>query len=238
MGTHKADHRFSYYQRRMRPAGGRAIWPPSYNARSRMSHLGPYRCSRLGAVFRVHYGIVSPRIYRDRTDSTNQFRLSSDPIDHSSYSGTRGMGGLGTRLYVSRNRPGRGHLGHGGITALAGRGTIGRRKRLSMSEKCIAHLQSPIGQLEIVGSASGVSSVHFAETDNRATAIPHCLISCVAQLEEYFAGARREFSLQLDLEGTEFQKKVWEKLLSIPFGKTVSYLDLAIALGNRKAIRA
>ena len=107
-----------------------------------------------------------------------------------------------------------------------------------MDEKLTVYYRSPIGMLEIIGSEDGVSSVLFEETNRRTGEIPSCLKSCVLQLEEYFNGVRTEFSLDLDLQGTDFQKRVWEKLLNIPFGKTVSYLDLAIALGNRKSIRA
>lgn len=107
-----------------------------------------------------------------------------------------------------------------------------------MTEKLTAYYRSPIGLLEICGSENGVSSVLFAEPAGGMEAIPPCLRSCVLQLEEYFDGARKEFSLKLDLQGTEFQKRVWAELLKIPFGKTVSYLDIAVALGNRKSIRA
>jgi methylated-DNA-[protein]-cysteine S-methyltransferase len=58
------------------------------------------------------------------------------------------------------------------------------------------------------------------------------------QLDEYFSRKREAFTLPLDLKGTEFQKKVWAELLNIPFGKTVSYKELSIRLGDVKAIRA
>ena len=58
------------------------------------------------------------------------------------------------------------------------------------------------------------------------------------QLKEYFAGTRKEFDVPLDIEGTEFQKKVWEELKKIPYGKTISYKTLAEKLGDVKSIRA
>lgn len=58
------------------------------------------------------------------------------------------------------------------------------------------------------------------------------------QLEEYFAGKRKTFDLPLKLDGTEFQKRVWQELLKIPYGKTISYKELAKAVGNEKACRA
>ncbi len=58
------------------------------------------------------------------------------------------------------------------------------------------------------------------------------------QLVEYFKGERKEFALDLDIVGTEFQQRVWKALMEIPFGKTVSYKDIAIAVGNPRALRA
>jgi methylated-DNA-[protein]-cysteine S-methyltransferase len=107
-----------------------------------------------------------------------------------------------------------------------------------MIEKISTYFRSPIGVIEIIGSESGVSSVLFAEQAEEYTEIPACLEDCVSQLNEYFNDGRKEFSLKLDLHGTDFQKRVWHKLLRIPFGKTVSYLDIAIAIGNRKSTRA
>ena len=60
----------------------------------------------------------------------------------------------------------------------------------------------------------------------------------VGQLDEYFAGTRREFDVPLLFVGTDFQKKVWDELLKIPFGKTVSYGELAAKIGKPRAVRA
>jgi len=107
-----------------------------------------------------------------------------------------------------------------------------------MSDLLKTCYRSPIGMLEIIGSERGIVAIHFVEDAQPSLEIPADLMECVRQLDEYFAGARQEFSLTLDLRGTEFQKRVWRELLKIPFGKTVSYLDVAIALGDRKTIRA
>jgi methylated-DNA-[protein]-cysteine S-methyltransferase len=64
------------------------------------------------------------------------------------------------------------------------------------------------------------------------------LIETRRQLQEYFAGQRNVFDLPLDFAGTEFQKKVWQALLSIPYGQTRSYRDIAEQIGNIKAVRA
>jgi methylated-DNA-[protein]-cysteine S-methyltransferase len=58
------------------------------------------------------------------------------------------------------------------------------------------------------------------------------------QLDEYFAGKRKEFDIPTRLEGTEFQKRVWEELRKIPYGKTVTYKDIAEAVGCPKGFRA
>ena len=68
--------------------------------------------------------------------------------------------------------------------------------------------------------------------------IPEVLEDAVSQLNEYFKGERKTFSLKLNPEGTDFQKRVWDALLTIPFGKTTSYLQLSKDLGDVKAIRA
>lgn len=57
------------------------------------------------------------------------------------------------------------------------------------------------------------------------------------QLEEYLSGKRTEFDIEIEMIGTEFQKKVWKELLNIPYGETRSYKDIAIVIGNEKACR-
>ena len=98
--------------------------------------------------------------------------------------------------------------------------------------------QSPTGLLEIQASDEGLRAVSFMSNilieeekniHNQLT---------INQLKEYFAGKRKVFDLTYDLEGTDFQKRVWYELLKIPFGKTQSYMDVTVALGDRKAIRA
>ena len=71
-----------------------------------------------------------------------------------------------------------------------------------------------------------------------STKIPKELKEAVLQLKEYFEGKRTEFSFKINPAGTDFQQKVWQELLNIPFGKTCSYLELSKKLGDVKAIRA
>jgi methylated-DNA-[protein]-cysteine S-methyltransferase len=68
--------------------------------------------------------------------------------------------------------------------------------------------------------------------------IPESLQDCVQQLSEYFNDTRKEFNLKLNPQGTEFQKRVWNELLNVPFGKTRTYSEQSKKLGNIKAIRA
>ena len=102
-----------------------------------------------------------------------------------------------------------------------------------------AVISSPIGLLHITGDDEGVQEVTFL-TDNQpiSTIIPDSLSTCVAQLSEYFDGKREDFDLKLNPQGTEFQRKVWEILLEIPFSKTRSYLEQSKVFGDVKAIRA
>ncbi len=99
-------------------------------------------------------------------------------------------------------------------------------------------IQSPVGILEITGSADGIRSILFIDKAIESTEVPPVLQNCVNQLNEYFAGTRKQFDLVLDPAGTDFQLKVWEQLLTIPFGKTISYLDLAKLTGRETNTRA
>ncbi len=111
-----------------------------------------------------------------------------------------------------------------------------------MYSLAIAHLESPIGRLEVRGCLRGVQAVHFVEGTGRRGSrrgpVPAAVSSCLRQLDEYFRGTRRTFSVKLDLRGTDFQMKVWRLLLEIPFGQTASYRGIAAAAGNAKATRA
>ena len=80
-------------------------------------------------------------------------------------------------------------------------------------------------------------SVLYSE-EKESDIIPEELQDCVVQLNDYFEGKRRAFDLKLNPSGTFFQKQVWNELQQIPFGKTISYLDLSKKLGDVKAIRA
>lgn len=101
-----------------------------------------------------------------------------------------------------------------------------------------AFVQTPLGVAKIVGNEDGIAVISILETDKVTTIIPVVLQEAVKQLNDYFAGNRNDFDFKINPSGTDFQQKVWQELLNIPFGKTMSYLDLSKKLGNVKAIRA
>jgi len=102
-----------------------------------------------------------------------------------------------------------------------------------------AFLNTPLGIIEICGSEEGIRSVSFrGDQKIESERIPETLVECHRQLREYFEGQRREFSLLLDPQGTEFQKGVWKQLGRIRFGETSSYKEQSEKLGDLKAIRA
>ncbi len=103
-----------------------------------------------------------------------------------------------------------------------------------------AVIGSPIGKIEIKGDGSGILTVMFLDNDEMVVSetIPSELKEAVTQLQEYFNGERREFTLKLSPKGTDFQQKVWKELEKIPYGKTVSYQQIANNFGNPKVIRA
>lgn len=103
-------------------------------------------------------------------------------------------------------------------------------------ESCF--IESPLGIAKIVGDENGIAQISLLDDGVFSKEIPKVLQECVLQLQEYFEGIRTEFTFKVTPKGTDFQKRVWQELLNIPFGKTISYLDLAKKLGDIKVIRA
>lgn len=102
-----------------------------------------------------------------------------------------------------------------------------------------AYIQTPLGIAKLEGDVDGLAVVSILNDVQEITDIvPEVLEDAVYQLNEYFEGKRTQFDLQLNLTGTDFQKKVWDALLKIPHGKTCSYMELSKTLGDPKAIRA
>lgn len=97
---------------------------------------------------------------------------------------------------------------------------------------------SPIGLIELSATSVALTTLYFVEEPRHAATNNAILTTAVTQLAEYFAGARRQFDLPLHFQGTAFQQQVWQQLLTVPYGKTVPYQEIANALGNPKAVRA
>jgi methylated-DNA-[protein]-cysteine S-methyltransferase len=107
-------------------------------------------------------------------------------------------------------------------------------------------MKSPVGELKLVASDKGLAAILW-EHDNpqrvRLTPVSEdknnpVLLEAERQLKDYFSGKRKSFTVKLDFKGTEFQKKVWAALLTIPFGETRSYGQIAKQIQNPKAVRA
>ena len=101
-----------------------------------------------------------------------------------------------------------------------------------------AFIKTPLGIATIIGDENGISVISVADGGVISSKIPSILQEAVLQLNEYFEGNRTDFDFTLNPKGTDFQQKVWNGLLEIPFGKTCSYMDLSKKLGDVKAIRA
>ena len=101
-----------------------------------------------------------------------------------------------------------------------------------------AWIKCPIGYVEIIGTNRGIQTVSISDQKRQKWLVPFCLREAVLQLKEYFEGQRQIFTLKLDILGTEFQMKVWEELEKVPFGKTITYHELADKIGDPKAFRA
>ena len=100
-------------------------------------------------------------------------------------------------------------------------------------------INTPLGIAKITGDEKGLSAVTILSDHTIISdTIPEVLQDCVYQLQEYFNKERQGFDLKLNPEGTDFQKRVWNQLSKIPYGKTISYLDLSKQLGDVNAIRA
>jgi methylated-DNA-[protein]-cysteine S-methyltransferase len=101
-----------------------------------------------------------------------------------------------------------------------------------------SYFKSPIGLVQIGGTASEVTSLDFVERRREKTESNPLLDRGARQIAEYFTGKRHVFDLPIAYQGTAFQERVWAQLLKVPFGKTASYQDIARRVGNPLAMRA
>ena len=108
------------------------------------------------------------------------------------------------------------------------------------------YMDSPVGALKLVAHDQALVAVMWDNEDHKRVRLAELiekpqhpmLLKVKQQLAEYFAGQRQQFDLPLDFQGTVFQQQVWQALLSIPYGETRSYKDIARQIGNEKAVRA
>ena len=111
-----------------------------------------------------------------------------------------------------------------------------------MSELHYTYYESPIGLLKIGGTEQFIGELTFVDNQDQLTygvpGVTEVMHECTEQLIEYFHGSRQKFDVPVNQEGTEFQIRVWKELLEIPYGKTISYMDMAKRLGDPKVIRA
>lgn len=101
--------------------------------------------------------------------------------------------------------------------------------------------ESPLGPLTLVAGRGGLASVQFpgrADARDESDRRPSAFAATSRQLDEYFAGDRHAFELELDVDGTPFQREVWRRLLEIPYGSTTSYSALAQRIGRPDRVRA
>ena len=114
----------------------------------------------------------------------------------------------------------------------------------STTEPCFTVIDSPVGRLTLVSRAGRLTNLAMDGQTHAAPPPPgsrrddDAFTDVATQLDEYFAGGRTAFDVPMDLEGTEFQRAVWTQLCAIPYGRTISYGELARRVGNPKAARA
>ena len=113
-----------------------------------------------------------------------------------------------------------------------------------MQKNYRTYYASPLGNIRITCNETCITELHFMHKDElpavdaSSAGAPPVLQQCLDELIEYFNGRRKKFEVPVYQDGTGFQQRVWNELLNIPFGKTISYLTLAKRLGDPKAIRA
>lgn len=107
-----------------------------------------------------------------------------------------------------------------------------------MNDLIFAYVESPIGLVEIGCSETGVAALNFVDAVRHPIALSSHLTAVSEQISAYFAGTLTTFDLPLDLRGTEFQRRVWAQLLTVPYGQTATYLEIALALENAQSVRA
>jgi methylated-DNA-[protein]-cysteine S-methyltransferase len=108
-----------------------------------------------------------------------------------------------------------------------------------MSSKSTGTFESPLGLIQVESEEEYVISIKFVESGTGTPGKESVIVrSCIEELKKYFSGERESFSVPLKFHGSDFEQQVWNELLNIPYGQTITYEHLAIQLGDMKKIRA
>lgn len=102
----------------------------------------------------------------------------------------------------------------------------------------IGYYTSPLGDLEVTSLDGKIASVAFHSGERSQDRMTPEIEQCIDELDEYFYRGRKFFNVEVQPLGTDFQKRVWHELLTIPYGKTISYIELAIRIGDINSVRA
>ncbi|HWC54472.1 MAG TPA: methylated-DNA--[protein]-cysteine S-methyltransferase [Chitinophagaceae bacterium] len=100
------------------------------------------------------------------------------------------------------------------------------------------YYSSPVGELIIESQDDKIAVVNFLKSEKLEEHSTPATEQCVRELDEYFYEGRKFFTVEVSPQGTVFQQKVWNELMTIPYGKTISYEELAVRMGDIKSIRA
>jgi methylated-DNA-[protein]-cysteine S-methyltransferase len=100
------------------------------------------------------------------------------------------------------------------------------------------YYSSPVGDLILESDNEKIITLGFVKDTKQNEERTPVIDQCILELDEYFSGRRKFFSFEMELRGTDFQVKVWNELLNIPYGKTISYQELALRVGDINSIRA
>lgn len=102
----------------------------------------------------------------------------------------------------------------------------------------LGYYTSPLGMIRVINDEDYLLGLDFIDEELKQENKNKLTENIIKQLSEYFIGERLEFNIPILLNGTEFQKNVWKELIKIPYGETATYKDIAVRIGNPKAVRA
>lgn len=104
--------------------------------------------------------------------------------------------------------------------------------------KGLAYYPSPVGDLKITSLEDKITGIHFFDGEQLEPNVTPVIQECINELDAYFYQGRKFFTVDIAMSGSSFQQKVWNELLTIPYGKTLSYFDLALRTGDINNVRA